>query len=316
MTAITAAVAGNGHNTAMVQICRTRIALRNILFATDFSPESAQALDCLRRLHTNYAARIYTVHVTDVFPFAFGNDPDGMEKAALIRALAATRLLDFMLDHGFKSPEFEPVILSGELFTQVEQFVESHDIDVIVLGTRGDAGISRLFNGSAAEEIFRTAKCPVMTVGPQISRRSPEESFQNLLFATDRSLHSQSAVPYIEWMLGRNPASRVTLLHVLPRVDHALEQLLSVPEIERELLQLISPDLQHKVSKVIVKRGEPAAAMVQAAREIEADLLVLGVRYGGAFLRAVTHSPFSITPEVIGRAPCPVLTIRSSESEL
>lgn len=300
-----------------MQVCRTKrsteATIRNVLFATDFSEESAHAINYVRTLHDAYNARVFVVHVADVFPYSLSEQPSAREKATLIRSQAEARLRDFMLLHGFRRKHFEAAILSGEVFQAVESFAGAHEIDLIVLGSRGDLGLNRLFLGSTAEEIFRTAQCPVLTVGPHALPPGKDGLFNRLLFATDLSPHSRAAIPYLECLLTRNPSARLTLLHVLPHVQHALEQQMRVPAIEVEVTALIAPDLRHQIAAVVVEPGEPELAITRTAATIEADLLVLGVRYGGSFLRAATHGFSSITNTVINKAPCPVLTIRSSQ---
>lgn len=300
-----------------MQVCRTRAStgtgISNVLFATDFSEESSHAISYVRSLYDGYHARIFVVHVADLFPYSLSSEPAALEKAALIRSQAEARLRDFMLLHRFERKHFEPVVLSGEVFQAIDSFAEAHEIDLIVLGSRGDLGLNRLFLGSTAEEIFRTARCPVLTVGSQAAVPEKNCLFQNLLFATDLSAHSRAALPVIEYLLTQNSSARVTLLHVLPHVPHVLEQHMRIPAIEAEVSQLLAPDLRNQIAGVVVKPGEPDEAITSTAALIEADLLVLGVRYGGSFLRAATHSFSSITNAVISKAPCPVLTIRSSE---
>lgn len=298
-------------------MCRARTstgaAIRNVLFATDFSEESAHAIGYLHRLHDVYKAAIFAVHVADVFPYSLSKEPSAVEKAARIRSQAETRLTDFMLAHGFERQQFEPAVVSGEVFQAVASLADAHDIDLIVLGSRGDLGLNRLFLGSTAEEIFRTAHCPVLTVGPRALPPDKASLFNQLLFATDLSPNSKAAVPYLEYLLTRNSSARLTLLHVLPQEQHAMEQQRRIPAIEAEVSGLIAPDLRGQIAGVVVITGQPELAIAKTAGSVGADLLVLGVRYGGSFLRAATHGFSSLTNALISKAPCPVLTIRSSE---
>lgn len=297
--------------------CRTRAAagatIRNVLFATDFSEESAHATEYVRRLQSGYRAKLFAVYVADVFPFSLSKEPTAVEKAAIIRSQAEMRLRDFMLLHRFEQKSFEPVILSGEVFDAIDGFAAAHDIDMIVLGSRGDLGLNRLFLGSAAEEIFRSARCPVLTIGPRAAVPHQDGRFHQLLFATDFSPHSKAAIPLLEQMLSHDASARLTLLHVLPYVTHPLEQQLHVAEIEVELRGLIARDLHNQIVRVVVEPGSPAQVIPQTASSIGADLLVLGVRYGGSFLRAATHGISSVTNALVNKSPCPLLTVRTSQ---
>ena len=47
---------------------------------------------------------------------------------------------------------------------EIKKFVEENGIDLIVMGTHGWTGFKHLILGSTAENVVRTAKCPVLTV--------------------------------------------------------------------------------------------------------------------------------------------------------
>ena len=86
---------------------------------------------------------------------------------------------------------------------------------MLVLGTHGRAGLGKLLIGSVAEEVFRRASCPVMTVGPHASSKVQNEiHFQHILFATDFSPDSLAALPYAV-SLAKEDQAKLTFLHVV-----------------------------------------------------------------------------------------------------
>ena len=95
--------------------------------------------------------------------------------------------------------------------------IAENDIDLVVAGTHGRTGLTRLLLGSTAEEICRVASCPVMTVGPLLERGS-EKPIEHILMLTDLSEESRTAVPYVVEFAQKYGAS-VTVLHVLPEDD-------------------------------------------------------------------------------------------------
>ncbi len=48
--------------------------------------------------------------------------------------------------------------------------MDEESIDLVVMGTHGATGLRRLVMGSTAENVVRTANCPVLTV-----RSAPKE---------------------------------------------------------------------------------------------------------------------------------------------
>ncbi len=292
--------------------CNTRTAISNVLFASDFSAESAQAVDCARRLSEEYGTNLYVVHVMDLFPYALGTDAVAAAKTEEIRRHSDAQMKRLLTVSRFDQNKIKPFLLAGEASIAIERFVSEREIDLIILGSRGDLGVSRLFEGSMAEEIFRTARCPVMVVGPKTRVRTQIDMFNRLLFSTDRSLSSRSALPYIEFLLHENPAAMLTLVHFLeeecPNVydRHQLRR-----HLEMELVDMVAPIYRRQIEDIVVESSSPVEGMLKMADGSGADLLVLGVHSGGAFTRAATHGLCPITPRVISEIPCPVVTVRA-----
>jgi nucleotide-binding universal stress UspA family protein len=291
----------------------TSIGIRNILFPTDFSDESVQALKFVQRLQSHYNARVHVVHVLDMFPFSLGSDPASLTKTKEITSEGSRRLQAFMEAHGLKEMLFKPALMTGEASFAVEEFTKKHEIDLIMLGSRGDVGLTRLFEGSMAEEIFRTAQCPVFVVGPSAGAAEQAETFNRLFFPSDLSSFSRAAVPYVEFLLTENSAARVSLAHFLehdPGTAYDRHKLRH--DAEQELTNMFSPALRRQIQDVAVEFCSPADGMIGMARGFATDLLILGVRQGGSFTRAATHGLCSMTHQIVSQAPCPILTVRGS----
>lgn len=289
----------------------TKIGLGKVLYATDLSDESAQAASYVRGLQQAYQAEVSVVHVLDVFPHSVNPDAADTRRIAEIRERGNTRVHQFMLARGFREGEFKPVVLTGEVSVAIDQFASEEQMDLILLGSHGRLGIDRLFLGSMAEEIFRTARCPVMVVGPEA--RPSNRSFSRLLFSTDLSPIAQAALPYIEFMLRENGEARVSLAHFVeqsPGTPYELHK--TRRRLGEALTNLVDPSLRGRIDDVAVEFSAPAEGMISMARGVGAELLFLAVRQGGAWTRASTHGLASITHQVISRLPCPVFTVRGS----
>ena len=62
-----------------------------------------------------------------------------------------------------------PVVIAshrGDPAEEIVRYAKAHGIHLIVLGTHGRTGVSRVLMGSVAERVIRTAPCPVLTVPP------------------------------------------------------------------------------------------------------------------------------------------------------
>jgi len=62
------------------------------------------------------------------------------------------------------SVSFEHKLLAGDPAAAIVEAADQENVDLIVLGTHGRTGLTRLLMGSVAENVVRKAKCPVLTV--------------------------------------------------------------------------------------------------------------------------------------------------------
>lgn len=291
----------------------TETAISNVLFATDFSVESVQAVDVAKRLCNQHNAKLFVVHVMDVFPFALSDDHTAKARIEEIRHKAEAQMKEFVRANYPEETRIEPGLIEGEASSAIEKFIGEHEIDLIVLGSRGDTGLSRLFEGSMAEEVFRTAQCPVMVVGPKAKVQPDTALFSRLLFATDLSRFSRIALPHVEFLLDENPSAKLTLAHF---AEHEAANVYERHQLRRwlehHLTEMIGNEFRSQIEDAVVESCAPHEGMVKMAEGLNADLLVLGVRSGGAFTRAATHGLFSTASRVISEISCPVLTVRTT----
>ena len=68
----------------------------------------------------------------------------------------------------------------GEPANEIREAAGAHHADLIVIGTHGRGGLSRLVMGSVAEDVSRNANCPVLTVRTAlaVAREEPAKTAQ------------------------------------------------------------------------------------------------------------------------------------------
>ncbi len=159
----------------------TRIKLQNILFATDFSPSAQTVLSHALDLARHYGAALHTVHVLPHTPFVEAAQPDPEQ----IKLLADQQLSDLMRVASLKDVAHKELIEQGEIAEVLSKLVRKDSIDLIVIGTGGRKGLGKLLLGSVAEDVFRHAECPVLTIGPHATRWEIDGNLRHILFATD-----------------------------------------------------------------------------------------------------------------------------------
>jgi nucleotide-binding universal stress UspA family protein len=141
--------------------------LDRILFATDFSENSALAFDYALTLAKKFAARLIIIHVinepVDLRGFyvphvSFENLEKEIEEGAekMMQKFCHAAIKDFS--------NFETAIAAGIPYEEILRKAADEKVSLIVMGTQGRSGIDHLLFGSTAERVVRKATCPVMTV--------------------------------------------------------------------------------------------------------------------------------------------------------
>jgi nucleotide-binding universal stress UspA family protein len=292
----------------------TPAAIRNILFATDFSPCSEAALPFAIALAKQCGANLLLTHILSPEPrYELPLEAERDELNAAKQQ--ATQCLDSLLQRRELADVVHVAILrTGEFWEAMENVIADREIDFIVTGTHGREGLRKVFLGSRAELIFRNARCPVLTVGPHARPQLPQDKMGGVLMATDFSQASLNALPHAIAMAQRQ-GMRLTLLHAVAPPVAAIETVV-LPVMTSELAK----EARTRLCELAVRYPEMAAdvqvisrpavdAIIGAAEERHYALIVLGVRHHGPM---ATHAPWSIADAIVGGAPCPVLTIRGN----
>ena len=141
---------------------------KHILVPHDFSETASAALAYALDLAAKLGARVTVLHVYDAVGYGF---PEGWaltaEVAGQIEA-AASQALDGVVERARKSGvTVDRVLRQGPAWSEIEGFARAANVDLIVMGTHGRRGLSRVLLGSVAERVVRVSPCPVLTVhGP------------------------------------------------------------------------------------------------------------------------------------------------------
>jgi nucleotide-binding universal stress UspA family protein len=147
------------------------IQTKNILVATDFGEAADAALAYGRTLARSFGATLHVIHVAENVMMrnaGLGGESYVMLLPDLQRDIedAARKQLDQQLIDNDRPPlrTKTDVLTSIVPAESIVGYAKTNNIDLIVMGTHGRGGIARLFMGSVAERVVRTAPCPVLTV--------------------------------------------------------------------------------------------------------------------------------------------------------
>ncbi len=290
-----------------------RISLNNILFLTDFSDASERSLPFVRDIAREYGANVSALHVLlpDVLTYMTPDSPAAAIELQEDSALAEIQRVEAQLTG---IPNKGVVVAGREVWATLEPMLKEDQVDLIVLGTRGRTGLPKLLLGSTAEEVFRRSPVPVMTIGPSVCRDDRNGArWERVIFASDFTPESLTAARYAVSFAEEHDAQLI-LLHVIEvwgQRKEANKQGLTVAEAMHQLHEIVPPEAGLWCRpETVVEHGEPAAKILEVAKQRKADLIVLGIR-GTSHMLAASHLERSIAHTIVAHASCPVLTVRS-----
>ena len=290
-----------------------------ILVPVDFSYHANGALQLAIYLANRWGAAVSILHV-DPLPGVSTHAIEPMYIAPQVFAgLHAEH--DASVESGLKElcADFAPLAGDGVELTSVRkrgdavpgivEFASEWHADLIVMGAQGIDGIGQWLLGSTADRVSRIAPCPVLIAGRSDASDAAPRTFERVIAAIDYSEFSEPVAlaaasvvepdGVLEFAHVWNPP-HVSALSASLGGEH--EGLVSMVERARtaqaEDIQSFSAalDLEHANVDHFIGVGSPAGALIERARESDADLLVLGA-----------HSSTSVGERILGTVADKVL---------
>jgi len=294
---------------------------QTILFAHDFSPSSERALAYAVDLVERTGATLHLAYVEEVPENPMSEGKRSPMPTYKLRDRFEDRCQESLAPYDLSVGDDQLVYhadRSDAVAPSLLQTAESTDADVVVMGTHGRRGVQRAIYGSVAEEVLRTAPCPVLTTRRRQDEadRASDASVARIVVPVDFSDLSRAALRY---------AARLAPLYDAPmKLVHAVEEPTLPPvyetsspkmevretkkRAERELRSWGEDLVGEGVSvSYVVHRGEPTETVQQEIDRSDV-ITVMGTRGLSGVRRTMLGS---VTEAVIRDANGPVLAARS-----
>jgi len=280
----------------------------NIVIGVDGSKYGRWAAGWATRLPVSKPVRVTAVHAVDLTylkaPFmhqyvVIGNEPFFRSEIRRIenlskRVVRETRAMLASLRLSGKA-----VCEKGTAATALLRHAKRGDL--IAIGSRGLDALDRFLLGSVSTQVVLHAPCSVLIV------KEPPRPVHRIMVAVDGSSASEKAVRFVlqdllpQWQL-RN--TEIILVHVMP--------LLKYPEVREAGKRLFKryADRLGKAGFTVTEAprlGRPADEIITAAKQKQADLIVMGAKGLGAVGRFILGS---VSTKVAQHSPCSVLVVR------
>ena len=284
-----------------------RLSLKRILFPTDFSPASRAALPFAQALAEVYGSTILVAHSIAPQPLY----PEVTDHFLGLNDRAwrdARRKLDeFVEDPRIAPLPCTTVLHRGDVADVIPAMIHDQEVDLVVVGTHGRHGVGKLILGSQAEKIYRTATCPVLTVGPK-AQRAEHWQLRRILCPLDPAEDPEPVLRYA-LSLAEEKQAEFIVLQAMPLVPWQHR-----PSVEQHCWRAIEGLIPEQAKdwctpQIVIRWEHPAEAIVREAHHREADLIVMSVHKSRAASWS-SHLPWPVASEVVSRAICPVLTLR------
>lgn len=157
----------------------------NILIPTDGSEQAANAVEEGIKLATEVDATVHAFHVVDEFeakivPITGAEDE---KRAEYIES--GERIVDEVAQLA-EEADLECItdVVTGIAYKEIVNYVDEHEIDLVVIGSRGLGTVEEVLLGSTADKVIRLVDQPVVVVYQQ-----PTETLQWMLPSAEDTIH-------------------------------------------------------------------------------------------------------------------------------
>lgn len=153
----------------------------SILVPVDFSPCSEEAYRVACDLARLCEASVTVAHVIDLGAVEVLNrqgllavPSDAAAQKRRLRHYARLHVRRLLESDAAKGLAMKRVVLEGVPFVEIAKLARVGKVDLVVMGSYGGRSgrVDKIFFGSTAEKVVRTAGCPVLTVPLPVKTRS------------------------------------------------------------------------------------------------------------------------------------------------
>lgn len=274
--------------------------MKNYLVPVDFSSNAQRALTAARILAKSTGAHLYVLHahqpyIPDIALGAPGIPiPPDFEEAF---RKDLQQYVDDLTADGFSA---EGIWEQGMIADVVREKTEELNPELVIIGRTGTGGfVDRLF-GTAASDIVKVSKVPVLVIPPQ----AHPENFNEIVYATQLE-HEERHVIGKVLELSRQLSGRLTFLKINSLTQPNIQE-------DNQFIHDITSEFGLPESEFMIEdAGSVVGGIEQYAKELKADLLVVATRSRG-ILEQLFVDP-SVTAKLIVRVSLPLLVYHLDE---
>lgn len=281
--------------------------MKKLLVATDLSPRSDRAFNRALALSDELEAHLVVLYVVDDdLPASIA---DSLKEEA-------EAIIDGQLD-AFPTLKRETItrkVVFGSVFRDILKEADENEVDLIIVGTHRDEGLSAMFLGTTVERVIRRGNVPVLVV-----RDRMKGPYRKVMVGIDFSVYSRRAV---EFAMKYVPGGEIFLVHAydIPfkgfltgrsvreevKKNHQ-KQMNAMVEEEMKAFLTSLPSPPSRMKRIMVE-GMVRGVISTQVKKLRPDLLVLGTHGRAGAARALLGS---VAADLLSDPPCDVVAVKA-----
>jgi nucleotide-binding universal stress UspA family protein len=285
--------------------------MTKILLPIDFSERSNDAADAAVAIAQHFGAEIALLHIlAPRFDLPFPTSAQWNELHSGARAEAEEKM------KAFRSKEWERlrvkrVLREGDPARTIVEYANEEHVDLVMMPTHGYGPFRRVLLGSITAKVLHDATCPVWTaVHAADAPAAPRAEPRHIACAVDLGPKSSSVLSWasrLAWEFGAS----LSVIHAVASLDPRLEEYYFSPEWRGQVIQEAKAELAQLLETAGIKGemhvevGPVVAAVADAAKNVQADLLIIGRDCRDSVAGRLPTNAYAIVRE----SPCPVLSV-------
>jgi len=287
--------------------------LSRILAPVDFSDRAIGALRYAEAIAEHFGSQVVLLHVLPPPNYEFSSMEVG---GAVLSELFATRAVQVRSElDGFAREELprlqaERILVEGDPASKIVEYAHDQRTDLIVVPTHGHGPFRRFIVGSVTAKILHDSDCPVWT-GVHLDEAPPVDRIacRTVMVALDLGAQSEKTLVWVS-EFAKAWEARLILIHATPKMERPGGEFQST-DWRKHVTEEASAEihqLQQRVgtrAEIMMESGDAPEVVCNAARQLQADLLVIGRGSAAGVFGRLRTNAYSI----IRQSPCPVVSV-------
>ena len=255
---------------------------KHILLPTDFSENALSAVVYTLKLYKEEQCTFHFLHSSKLHTSSMSSMSN---KLARVLAEKARKELDDLnakveKNYANENHTFEVILSTNDLHSLIEVVVEKENIDLIVIGTKGETKAKEILFGSNTVNIIKQVKnCPILVIPNKYDFIKPEQ----IAFPTDfNRVYGDELLPLKQ--LADLTSSKIRIVHINNEDD--------ISETQKQNLALLETSLEHYDYNFnwMPNYDRKAKAIQDFIEELKINILAM-VNYKHSFIENIIKEP-------------------------